>query len=53
MERKVFIRTAIRLGLLSILAFITVLLAAKVTTKPDCSACPSVAGCTSKDNCPL
>jgi len=53
MERKQFIKSAMRWGLLGILALISVLLAARVTTKPDCQACPTAAGCTSKDKCPL
>jgi hypothetical protein len=53
MERKEFIRTSVRWGLLSLLGLASALLAAKVTTNPDCSACPSEAGCKSKNNCPL
>jgi len=53
-DRKRFIRSVARWGLLGLLAAISLLLAAKTTTsKPDCNACPSAAGCTSKDNCPL
>jgi len=53
MERKEFIKTAVRWGLLGIMAMISILLAAKATTNPDCKSCPSAGGCTSKDNCPL
>lgn len=53
MERKEFIKTAIRWGLLSLLALMAVLLGTRATARRDCSACPSASGCTSKDNCPL
>jgi hypothetical protein len=53
-DRKRFIKSAARWGLLGMLAAISLFLAARTTTsKRDCSACPSAAGCTSKDNCPL
>ncbi|MFO7573708.1 MAG: hypothetical protein R6W67_00945 [Bacteroidales bacterium] len=53
-DRKGFIRSVARWGLLGLLATISVLLAARATTsKNDCTSCPSATGCTSKDNCPL
>lgn len=53
-DRKKFITTVARYGLLGLLATISVLLAARATTsKNDCNSCPSATRCTSKDNCPL
>jgi hypothetical protein len=51
MERNVFIKRVIQVGLFALLALMVFALKNRIVTGGDCSSCPDIGSCPGKNEC--